>query len=182
MNNFMKNMFGQVAPGMVRLSMDGKLAIKTSNGYKTYDVATGVFTNCDDFVFNIAEDFFFLIPTVKAAIGDIILVGDKPCCVIKVEDNMISALCYEDGSIKNFVPEKRMFFGNTCIYGKIVSMFGGFDGGTNMDQMMKYMMMSEMMKGKGDNNSMLPMLMMMNGNFTNMFGDFFNTTNAGGEQ
>ena len=41
-----------------------------------------------------------------------------------------------------------------------------------MNSMMKYMMMSEMFKGK-DTNSMLPMMFMMNGdnNFFNFFED-----------
>lgn len=30
-------MFGKVANGMCRLSMSGGIAVKTSNGYKTYD-------------------------------------------------------------------------------------------------------------------------------------------------
>ena len=37
-SNMMNKYFGKVANGMVRMSMDGDMAIKTSNGYKTYDV------------------------------------------------------------------------------------------------------------------------------------------------
>ena len=44
--------------------------------------------------------------------------------------------------------------------------------GDGMNNMMKYMMMSEMFKGKtGDTNSMMPMLMMMNGG--NIFDGMF---------
>ena len=40
--------------------------------------------------------------------------------------------------------------------------------------MMKYLMMSEMVKGNGTgNNSMLPMMMFMNGNMGNMFEGMF---------
>lgn len=47
-NNF-NGMCGAVADGMCRLSMSGQIAIKTSNGYKAYNVKTGRLTNCDNF-------------------------------------------------------------------------------------------------------------------------------------
>ena len=53
MNNMLNGMFGKVAPGMCRLSMNGGIAVKTSNGYKSYNIKTGRLTNCDSFVFNI---------------------------------------------------------------------------------------------------------------------------------
>jgi hypothetical protein len=34
-----------------------------------------------------------------------------------------------------------------------------------MNNMLKYMMMSEMMKGNSNTNSMMPMMLMMNGGF-----------------
>ena len=34
-------MFRKVPAGWCRLSLTGGIAVKTSNGYKTYDVATG---------------------------------------------------------------------------------------------------------------------------------------------
>lgn len=177
-NNFFGKLFGKVAPGQVRLSMNGDMAIKTSNGYKTYNVEDGSLTNCDNFVFDIGSEFFFIIPTNKVEKGDVILASGKPHCVIKIDDNRIEALRYEDGSIVNIVPERNMFMGRTYFYGKIVSMFGSMKGKTKgMDSMMKYMVMSEMMKGgKGssDMNSMLPMMMLMNGGgFENMFDGMF---------
>ena len=174
-SNMMNKYFGKVANGMVRLSMNGDMAIKTSNGYKTYDVKTGALTNCDAFVFDVGSEFFFIIPTNKVESGDVILAAGKPHCVIKVEANRIEALRYEDGSIVNIVPERNVFMGKTYFYGKIVSMFGKINGGKGMKGMMKYMMLSEMMKGgNGNNNSMLPMMMLMNGGgMEDMFGDMF---------
>lgn len=178
-SNMMNKYFGKVANGMVRLSMNGDMAIKTSNGYKTYDVKTGALTNCDSFVFSdISSEFFFIIPTNKVESGDVILAAGKPHCVIKVETNRIEALRYEDGSIVNIVPERNVLFGKTYFYGKIVSMFGRVKGGKGMKGMMKYFMMSEMMKGGNNNNSnmnsMLPMMMLMNsGGMEDMFGDMF---------
>ena len=176
-SNMMNKYFGKVQNGMVRLSMNGDMAIKTSNGYKTYDVKNGTLTNCDNFVFDIGSEFFFVIPANKVETGDVILAAGKPHCVIKLEDNRIEALRYEDGSIVSIVPERSLFMGKTYFYGKIVSMFGKIKGGKGMNGMVKYMMVSEMMKGNGGNsgmNSMLPMMMMMNGGgFEDMFGGMF---------
>ena len=61
-----------VSAGSVTV-MNGGVAIKTANGYKTYDNATGRLTNCSDFVFNIGEEFFFVIPANRVKKGDIIL-------------------------------------------------------------------------------------------------------------
>lgn len=178
--NMMNKYFGKVANGMVRLSMNGVMAIKTSNGYKTYDVKSGTLTNCDSFVFDIGSEFFFIIPTNKVETGDVILASGKPHCVIKAESNRIEALRYEDGSIVTIIPEHHVFMGKTYFYGKIVSMFGkikGDNGDKSMKNMMKYLVMSEMMKGNGGNNnsmsSMLPMMMLMNGGMGDMFEGMF---------
>ena len=179
-NNFMNNMFGKIAPGMCRLSMNGGIAVKTSNGYKTYNTKTGRLTNCSNFVFDIGEDFFFLSPTNKGNKGDIILVGGKPKCVVEVKENAITVINYEDSTIDTILPERHVFMGNTYFYGKIISMFGdsfksGKKGG--MNNIFKYMMMSEMLKGNSGNSggmsNMLPLMMMGNGGFENMFDGMF---------
>lgn len=176
--NFMNGMFGKIAPGMCRLSMSGGIAVKTSNGYKSYNVKNGRLTNCDSFVFNIGEEFFFVIPTNKVEVGDIILVSGKPKCVVKAEKETITVINYEDSTVETILPERHVFMGNTYFYGKIVSMFGNdMKGKKGMNKMMSYMMMSEMMKGNGTNgnaNSMLPMMMLMNGgNMSDMFDGMF---------
>lgn len=166
MNNMFNGMFGKVAAGMCRVSMDGNIAIKTSSGYKTYNVASGMLTNCDNFAFDVGEDWFFVVPTNKVEKGDIILAGGKPRCVINAENNAITAFCYEDGTIGTIVPEHHMFMGKQYFYGKIVSMFGNMmNGKDGMNNIMKYMMLSEIMKGNDKNNmtSMMPMMFMMNG-------------------
>lgn len=178
--NFMNGMFGKIAPGMCRLSMSGGVAVKTSNGYKSYNVKSGRLTNCDSFVFDIGEEFFFVIPTNKVEVGDIILIAGKPKCVIEAEKNKITVINYEDSTIDTVLPERHVFMGSTYFYGKIVSMFGNnfLKGKKGMDKMMSYMLMSEMFKGNGGtvngNNSMLPMMMLMNGgNMSNMFEGMF---------
>lgn len=180
MNNMLNGMFGKVAPGMCRLSMNGGIAVKTSNGYKTYNMKTGRLTNCDSFVFNIGEEFFFVIPTNKAEKGDILLVNGKPKCVINAEKNQITVINYEDSTVETILPERHVFMGNTYFYGKIVSMFGGdlIKGKKGTNKIMQYMMLSEMMKGNSDNNfgngmnAMLP-FMMMGGNMGSIFDGMF---------
>lgn len=177
MNKFFNGMFGKVAPDMCRISMNGDIAIKTSSGYKTYNVNTGTLTNCDDFAFDIGEDWFFIIPTNKVVKGDIILANGRPRCVIEVKDNTIKTFCYEDGTIAEIAPEHHVFMGKQYFYGKIVSMFGNMMSEENgMNNFFKYKMLSEMFKGNGgfgvgNGNSWMPMMMMMNGGFNFNFMD-----------
>lgn len=188
MNNMLNGMFGKVAHGMCRLSMSGGIAVSTSHGYKSYNIKTGRLTNCSNFVFDIGEDFFFVIPTNKVEKGDIILVSGKPKCVIEVEKNKLTVINYEDSTVETILPERHVFMGSTYFYGKIVSMFGsnltkGSDKKKKGNNIMKYMMMSELFKGAGpqqsssDGNPMSsfnPMAMaMMMGGGSDMFSDIF---------
>ncbi len=175
--NLFGGMFGKVAPGMCRLSMNGDIAVKTSGGYKSYSIKTGKLTNCSSFVFDIGEDFFFVIPTKKASEGDIILVGGKPKCVLKKENDIITVINYEDSTIENIIPERQMFLGDAYFFGKIVSIFGNgkAKGKKGMSKIMKYMMISEMIKGKGTSQEMNPMLVMAmaGGGMNDMFDGMF---------
>lgn len=163
--NMFNGMFGKVANGMCRLSMNGEVAVKTSDGYKTYNIKKNRLTNCNNFVFN----------------------SGKPKCVIAVNNDTIKVIDYEDSTVKDILPERHVFMGNTYFYGKIVSMFGNdlMKGKKGMGKMMSYMMMSEMMKGSnggtmGDNGmaSMLPFMLLGGGNrFTDIFDGMFDSDN-----
>lgn len=183
--NLFGGMFGKVAPGMCRLSMNREVAVRTSTGYKSYSVKTGRLTNCSSFVFNIGEDFFFVIPTRKTSPGDIILVGGKPKCVLKTENDVITVISYEDSAIENIVPERQMFLGNTYFFGKIVSILGGkkSNGKTGIGKIMKYMMLSELLKGKGDSGSVNPMLVMAmsGGGMNDIFEGIIDTDDTEGD-
>ncbi len=178
-NNMFNGMFGKVQSGQCRLAMNGRIAVKTSSGYKTYDLKKNRLTNCSNFVFNGMDEFFFVIPTNKVQCGDIILKNGQPRCVIKVENNQITAVNYEDSTVETILPERHVFMGNTYFYGKIVSMFGGtnFKGKNGFNNMLKYMMLSEMMKGNGNTSNsmfgnMMP-FMMMGGSGMDMFDGLF---------
>lgn len=180
MNSMFNNMFGKIQNGMCRLSMDGLIAIKTSSGYKTYDTKTNKLQNCDNFVFDIGSDFFFVIPTNKVAVGDIILVNGLPKCVVKIDNETITVLNYENSTIESILPEKHVFMGDTYFYGKIVSMFGNNLTKKNNGKtknIFKYMMLSKMFSGSSDsNNQILPMMMMFGKD--NMFDDMFDFDNV----
>ena len=154
--NTFNGLFGKVASGMCRLTMNGDIAVKCSNGYKCYDVKNGTLTNVTNFCFNVGEEMFFVIPTKKVEVGDIILVQGKPKCVTEVNKKIITVIDYESTEVRQMVPERHIFMGSTYFYGKIFSMFGNaFKGGKRANNMMKMMMLSQMMgSGNGANGGM----------------------------
>lgn len=170
-------MFKPVPRGNAKLAMNGKIAIRTSTGYKTFDVKTKKLVNCDNFAFDM-DNMFWVVPTFKVEVGDIILVNNKPRAVLEVNDNSIKTFSYDDSTIVETVPEAHVFMGKTYCYGKIFSPFSNMGG--NMSGMMKMMMMSQMFGGStnaaGSNNMMSMMMMsqMFGGDGLGFnFGDMF---------
>lgn len=171
-------MFKPIAKGCCKLGVNGQIAVKTSDGYKTFDTKTRKLTNCSNFAFDM-DGAFWVVPTFNVSVGDILLVGGKPRAVIEVGDNSIKTFSYEDSTINETVPEHHVFMGKTYCYGKIFSPFMNMakDDGA----MMKMMMFSQMFNG---NNSMTssntgfnPMMFMMMGKdnpFENLFDGAFN--------
>lgn len=150
-------MFGKVANNQCRLAIDGNIAVKTSTGYKTYNLTNKRLTNVSDFSFE-ASDFFFVMPTTKVAVGDIILVSNAPKCVISVdsaESQQITVIDYESSEIQQIVPEHHIFMGSTYFFAKIVSILGSANkkGSISMNKIFKMMMMSSMLNGNGQNNN-----------------------------
>ena len=81
--NMVNGMFKPIARGACKMGMNGKVAVRTSTGYKTYDIKKNKLTNCDSFAFDM-DGMFWVVPTFKVECGDIILVNGKPRCVIEV--------------------------------------------------------------------------------------------------
>lgn len=188
MYDTLNGIFGKVAPGMCRLSLDGEIAVKTGSGYKSYQVKNNRLTNCDHFVFNAGEDFFFVVPTKKVRKGDIILAAGKPKCVIDAEGDQITVINYEDSTVETILPEHHIFMGDMYYFGKIVSMFGNGGSGKKKggNKILKYMMMKELMRGGSKDggsvmNNILP-LMMLGGGGTDLFGDLFQLEEDGEEE
>ena len=178
--NMFNGMFKPVARGYCKISMDGKIAVRTASGYKTFDIKKNKLVNCDNFAFDM-DGAFWVVPTFKVERGDIILVGGKPRCVIEVGSNSIKTFSYENSTIDEVVPEHHVFMGKTYCYGKIFSPFMnmGKDDGSAMSSLMNMMMISQMFGGNnGTNTNINPMMFMMmnNGNenpFMNMFNGAF---------
>lgn len=183
MSNVLSNMqFGKIKPGMIRLGMNGQLAVNINGDYKYYNEKKNTFVNTNNFVFDIGEDFFFVMPTNSVKRGDIILINNKPVFVLEgvaKKGSTFKVLSYEDGQVKELLPERHTFLGKNYMYSKIVSMFGNkaFDKGT----IMKYMMFNTMMGGKGlsgmfggTGSGMNPMMLMMMMGGKNPMTDMFN--------
>lgn len=177
--NSFNGLFGKVATGMCRLTMNGNIAVKCTNGYKSYNVKKGTLTNVTNFCFNVGDEMFFVIPTNKVEVGDIILVSGKPKCVTEVNKKIITVIDYENSEVRQVVPERHVFMGSTYFYGKIVSMFGdSFKKGKGLGNVMKMMMFSQMMGGGSNNASnngmgqMMAMSMFMGGD-NNPFDGMF---------
>ena len=177
--NMFNGMFKPIIHDSCKLSIDGQIAVRTSGGYKTYNIKTGKLTNCDNFAFSM-DNMFWVVPTFHVNVGDIILVNNRPHAVREVNDNSIKAFCYEDSTIVEVVPEHHVFMGKTYCYGKIFSPFIGMvntDGG--MQNMMTMMMMSQMMGNKSNSTTGFdPMMLMFMGGmeknpFTAMFENAF---------
>jgi hypothetical protein len=165
LQNSFNGMFGKIEPGLCRLTMNGNIAVKCRNGFKSYNVKKGTLTNVTNFCFNIGDEMFFVIPTNRVEVGDIILVGGKPKCVTEVNKKVITVIDYENSEVRQVVPERHVFMGSTYFYGKIVSMFGNaFKGGKGLGNVMKMMMFSQMMGGGNAagsaNGGIMPMLAM----------------------
>lgn len=175
-------MFGKVSPGMCRLSFNGQVAVKTSNGYKTYNVDKGRLVNCSQFCLGLSDEMFFVIPTTKVKVGDIILVNKTPRCVVSTDGKTIKVVNYENNTVETILPERHVFMGNVYFYGKITSPFCKmFGAGTGMKSMLKMAMMSKMFgngslfggSGNGGNDMMGTLLMMnmLGGKDGNFFGE-----------
>lgn len=177
--NTFNGLFGKIAPGMCRLTVNGNIAVKCADGYKSYNVKKGTLTNVTNFCFNVGDEMFFVIPTNKVEVGDIILVLGKPKCVTQADKKIITVIDYENSEVRQVVPERHVFMGSTYFYGKIVSMFGNsFKKGKSLGNVIKMMMFSQMMGG-GSNNAnnngigqMMAMSMFMGGD-NNPFDGMF---------
>lgn len=187
-NNFLKNMLAKIEGGKCKLTVKGAIAIQTPNGYKTYNVKTGRLTNCDNFVLDVGDNFFFVVPTTKVKKGDIILINGKPKCVTEVKNNAVEVINYENSTIETVALERHMFMGETYFYGKIVSMFGKnlLNGKKGTNKIFQILMLQEMFGNKNNGNmfngnssnsmsNMLPFLMMGNNGFSDMFEGMFDS-------
>ena len=169
--NMFNGVIGRIEPGCCRLAINGNIAVKTSDGFKYYNSKTGNLTNCSNFVLDLCDDMFMVIPTRSLKVGDIVLINGKPMYILEVKaKNRVEAMSYEDSTIQTVIPERHAIMGRK-FYGKIVSLMGkGFGEGKGgfFKNMLKFKMMSSMMGGGKSadgmfGNNALPMMMLMGG-------------------
>lgn len=165
------NMLGKLEPDTVRLTFNGGIAVKTANGYKTYNVAKKKAVNMDSLVMP-DMPAFLLMPSTKVKVGDIILRDGAFYSIISVDDatNELVGYNYETGKKETLVRETHCFLGNTYFYSKlcspILSFFGGKpedkkeEGSEASEDTMSALLPLAMMSQNGDMNSMLPLLLM----------------------
>lgn len=170
---------GKIKSGCCRLGMNGQIAIKTSDGYKTYNSKTGNVTNCSNFVLSECDDMFMVIPTRKLKVGDIVLINGKPMYILEIKaKNRVEAMDYETSTIQTVIPERHVIMGRR-FYGKIVSLLGsGFGAGKGgfFKNMLKLKMMSTMLGGNDNSgfggNSLAMMMLIGNGSMDGLFEGF----------
>ena len=177
-DNMFNGVMGKIKPGCCRLGMNGQIAIKTSDGYKTYNQKTGNVTNCSNFLLDACDDFFMVIPTRTLKPGDIVLINGKPMYILEVKaKNRVEAMNYEDSTIQTVIPERHVVMGRR-FYGKIVSLLGsGFGAGKGgfFKNMLKLKMMSSIMGGSDNvfgGNNLAMMMLMGNGSMDGLFDGF----------
>lgn len=181
--NMLDGLCGKVAPGLCRLSVNGRIAVKTRAGYRAYDPEKKRLTNCDSFVLDLGDDLFFVMPTNHVSAGDIILASGRPRCVTEVGDGTLTVINYEDATMETLLPEHHQFMGSMYLYGRIVSLLGknGVKGRKGMGRLMKYMMLSGVMKEKeGGLSALLPMLLL--GGKDGLMEDLLDGGDAGDEE
>ena len=169
MNTMFNGMFMKVQKGMCMLSPCG-IAVRTTSGYRSYDIKSGKLRNCDNLVFSFGDGMFFVIPSTKVKPGDIILNGGKPACVRSAGKNSIEVINYETSVVETILPERHIFMG----------------GKGGLGKMMKLMMISSLFEnagasadgtlaapGAGNMNALMPLLLMKGGGFDDLFGGLF---------
>lgn len=170
------NMLGTLEPDMVRITFDGNVAVKTTNGYKTYNVTKKKAVNMDSLVMP-DMSAFLLLPSTKVKVGDIIMRDGTFYSIISVDDttNELVGYNYESGKKETLVRETHCFLGNTYFYSKLVSPILSFFGSKPKsdakkeegskdaeasEDAMSMLLPLAMMSQNGDMNSILPMLLM----------------------
>lgn len=173
--------FGQV--DNVAMTMTGKLAFLGEDG-NYYSYENGVLVNNEDMVIDAIPGFAMPVSRASIKTGDLIIQKDGTYLFADVKGDWIN----EKGEIVSTVETKHVMFGNNFDFVSKIMDFGGLAGngtttdGANMfanpimmammmnkngdsDDMMKAMVMSQVMNGqaKSDNpmaNMMLPMMFM----------------------
>lgn len=180
--NIFEGKFGQLPAGVCNISMSGRIAVKTNNGYKSFSTPRKKLVNTTGFAFDMGPGSFFLIPVKKTKEGDIVTVKQgqvtKFYAVTEPENeahpNTIKMFDFETNDIVEKVPERHVLMDKTYYFGKVASMWdmifkGGLKSEGGFNGIMAIMAMQKMFgrdKGFGfgtdtsSANSFLDLIMM----------------------
>jgi hypothetical protein len=132
---------GKITTSDIRLSMSG-IAIKNEQGtYVVYDKTAKTLTDVKDFVVD-ADDMFYGLPVKEPKVGDLIKVADEFLYVTAVTSEGVKVINPMTSQIEIKVPVKNLFGFNFFV--KVVSMM-------------------DMMNQEGGQNSLLPLMLMKDG-------------------
>lgn len=186
----MKDKFNSLMPqrvyGGIAMAMNGKVAVKVGDSnFVSYNSDTKQIEDHMDFTFgeDRISEFCFLMPVdLKALkVGDIVSTNSGYGFITEVDSESGDVTCVNatDATKADLVPVKNVFT-NTAMVKKLITLFdnmntqaGGMnpmmfmlmgkdkDGKSGNDDMLKMMLMSQMMGANGGANGINPMMFMM---------------------
>ena len=173
---------GPVTGQEFKVTITGQVAIKTNDGYVTYDKESETLTDVSGFTMDQLDGMFYQMPTVDVVEGDLISSNGEYGYVVSTGKKKITIIDVNTGEERKITPRKSPF--GMSFTTKIVSMFDMMNGDSNgtgmfgdMNPMMLMMMSGGDNKGGMFGGDMMQMMMMSNmmgnGSGNGMFGDMF---------
>ena len=159
--------FGNCEKDGVRLSPYG-IAVKNAAGvYVSYKVDTGDIVDVDIANFNGGKYLYKLPVAFKdVKVGDVIVHNRKPHFVTAIKDGNITAVDVCEAEEKHVIPVSNMFGFNFVT--KVVNLFDGIMANPSEDQPFGNLLPFILMNESGNNNDMLPLLFLSQGNNASM--------------
>ena len=160
-NRFGLNLeFGKIETNDLKLSMDGKIAIKNNEGnYVVFDTEENKLTNVADFVLDV-QDVFYAVPVQTIQVGDLIKTADGYKYVIEIGSEGNIVLDLQTGKIESILEEANMF--GFKFYTKVVTLFD-FQSDSEDNEMSKMLPLLMMKDKEGSSSSDLFLMMSLFG-------------------
>lgn len=146
----MKAMFIPSEAKNVRLTVDGTIAVETANGYVAITANNDLVSYPEEFVIELPV-YVMCKPIAQLKVGDVIALEKSYAKVTKIDGAKLTCISYT-GAGKTVHTIKDVLFNQTMVR-VVVSLAGTVDGTTNPMLLMA-------LANKGDNDSLLPLLMM----------------------
>lgn len=174
-NGLLKD-FGLIKDGSVAVTFDGKIAIRTADGYVVYNSENGSLANQMDMVLK-DVGFIYIMPAAEVKKDDIIKQNNNFYYIVSVNDRgSLNVINFSDGTVEVLAKGTNLLGKN--IFYKVVNPLGQLDfksGDSSFDPMMlmfinqsggsdiKEIMLLQMLMGKSDDKVFNPMMLMAMG-------------------